>query len=175
MKRNRTASPQQDLRPVDPGAAVRICRDFLHTLRSQFYADDEKAFFQQRWMLMKAISAPASYLAKRGVGLTEADHRKLLTEVIRTIQHHGDTRRIRLFGRYFLHCVQEHLKHHGEDYYDSGKALRSIADAAVDSIKAKAAAQALETTDRLAEIHAAIRPPKRRKKAPVSGGQPELF
>lgn len=165
-----------DLRPVAPGAAPRIIADFLHILRTQFYPDDEKGYFQQRWMLLRGITEPARYLAKRGVGLTEADHRKVLTEQIRTIQHHGNTRGIRYFGRYWLHVIQEHMKHHGEDYYDSGKQLRTVADAAVDSIKAKAALQALETTDRLAEIHAAIRPPSRKKKAAGSAaGQPELF
>ncbi len=168
--------PALDLRPSDPGAAARICKDFLHVLRNQFYPDDQKGFYQQRWLLLKAITHPAKYLAMRGVGLTEADHRKILTEQIRTIQHHGDTRAIKLFGRYFLHCIQQHMKFHGEDYYDSGKTVRAIADQTVDSIRAQAASQALEVTDRLAEIHAAVRPPARRKKpAAAEPGQLDLF
>ena len=160
-----------DLRPTDPGAAGRIVRDFLGVLRNQFYPDDAKPFYQQRWMLIRAITYPASYLALRGVGLTEADHRSILTGQIRAIQHHGDTRAIRFFGRYFLHVIQQHMKFHGEDYYDSGKTIRALAAAGLGSIKAKAAAQALDTTERLAEISAAIRPPARRKKAACK--QPE--
>lgn len=174
----RRKPPERELRPAEPGGASRIVQDFLHVLRNQFYADDPKGFFQQRWLLVRGISYPAKYLADRGVGLTEADHRELLTNQIRGIQHHGDTRAIRFFGRYWLHVIQQHMKHHGEDYYDSGKKLRQVADTAIESIRGQAAAQALEVTDRLAEIAAAIRPPTRRKKpaaAVAPSAQAELF
>ena len=167
--------PTSPLRPSDPGAARRIVQDFLHVLRTQFYADKAKAFYQERAILIRAITWPAAYLAKRGVGLTEADHRQLLTDQIRTIQHHGDTAAIRYFCRYFLHVIQQHMKFHGEDYYDSGKGIRALAAGALDSLQARAAAGALETTDRLAEIHAAIRLPKRRKKAAATPEQLEFL
>jgi hypothetical protein len=181
VKRGRQSQVKRtapDLRPAAPGGASRIVQDFLHVLRNQFYADDTKGFFQQRWLLVRGICHPAKYLADRGVGLTEADHRKLLTDQIRAIQHHGSTSSIRFFGRYWLHVVQEHMKHHGEDYYDSGKKLRQVAEAAVDSIRASAATQALEVTDRLSEIATAVRPPARRKKRSAPAGpavQEELF
>ena len=163
------------LRPSNPGSAGRIVGDFLHVLRNQFYPDEQKAFYQQRSLLIQAITHPAAYLAARGVGLTEADHRKILTEQIRTIQHHGDTAAIRYFCRYFLHAIQQHMKFHGEDYYDSGKRIRDIADSALDSLKSRAASQALETTDRLAEINAIVRPPSRRKKPKApEPSQPDL-
>ncbi len=152
------------LRPSSPGASTRIVQDFLHVLRNQFYPDDAKGFYQQRSLLIRGITYPASYLSERGVGLTEADHRRILTDQIRGIQHHGATQKIRFFGRYWLHVIQQHMRHHGETYYDSGKTIRTLAASGLDSIKAKAAASALDTTDRLAEIHAAIRLPARRKK-----------
>lgn len=173
MKPRRRPS-SANLRPVDPGVAERIVKDFLHVLRNQFYPDDAKAFYQQRWLLIKAISYPSSYLAARQVGLTEADHRKLLTEQIRAIQHHGNTRQIKFFGRYFLHVIQQHMVHHGEDYYESGKAIRAWADSALENLKTKAALQALDETDRLASLHASIAVPKRKKK-PAAFHQPELF
>jgi hypothetical protein len=181
VKRGRQSQVKRtapDLRPAEAGGASRIVQDFLHVLRNQFYSDDEKGFYQQRWLLMRGICHPAKYLAERGVGLTEADHRRLLTEQIRTIQHHGQTRSIRFFGRYWLHVIQQHMRHHGEEYYESGKKLRQVADAAVESLRVKAAAQALEVTDRLSEIATAVRPPARRKKRSAPAGpavQEELF
>lgn len=168
-------APSLPLRPSEPGAARQIVQDFLHVLRNQFYSDKPKAFYQERGILIRAITWPAAYLAKRGVGLTEADHRQLLTDQIRAIQHHGNTAEIRYFCRYFLHVIQQHMKFHGEDYYDSGKGIRALAAGALDSLQAKAAAGALDTTDRLAEIHAAISIPKRRRKATASPQQLEFL
>jgi hypothetical protein len=170
--RRRTAAA--DLRPVDPGVAERIVKDYLHTLRNQFYPDDAKAFYQQRWLLIRAISYPSAYLAERQVGLTEADHRNLLTEQIRGIMHHGNTRQIKHFGRYFLHVIQKHMAHHGEDYYESGKAIRAWAESALENAKAKAAIQAIDETERLAALHASIAVPTRKRK-PAAPAQPELF
>jgi hypothetical protein len=33
-----------------------IVRDYLHLIKNEFHAGDERAFFQQRWLLIKAIS-----------------------------------------------------------------------------------------------------------------------
>jgi hypothetical protein len=35
-----------------------LVEDYLHRLRNQFYPDNEKAFYQQRWLLIKAIHTP---------------------------------------------------------------------------------------------------------------------
>ena len=75
-----------------------IVRDYLHLIKNEFHAGDERAFFQQRWLLIKAIT----YLAKRGVFLPQPDYRKILDTVISGIKDHGNRDTIRYFGRYLL-------------------------------------------------------------------------
>jgi hypothetical protein len=50
-----------------------IVRDYLHLIKNEFHAGDERAFFQQRWLLIKAITFPAKWLDKRGVFLPEPE------------------------------------------------------------------------------------------------------
>jgi len=59
-----------------------IVRDYLHLIKNEFDAGDEWAFFQQRWLLIKAITYPAGWLDKRGVFLPETEHRKIPDTVI---------------------------------------------------------------------------------------------
>jgi len=104
-----------------------IVRDYLHLIKNEFYAGDERAFFEQRWLLIKAITYPARWLDKRGVFLPETEHRKILDTVISGIKDHGNTDTIRSFGRYFLDCIQKQIKHHEETYYDHAKGLQAKA------------------------------------------------
>jgi len=134
-----------------------LVKDTLHRLRKQFYPDDEKGFFQQRSMLVKAITTPAHWLDERGVKLPETRIRAILDEVIRGIMHYGATAEIKFFCRYFLFAVQEHMKHQGEKYYEEGKSLRFITDTAVENLTKKQRARMADaqdaTTARLADLH----------------------
>jgi hypothetical protein len=51
---------------------------------------DEKTFYQQRQMLIKTITLPATWLDKSKVYLPEDDYRRLLDTIISAIRKHGD-------------------------------------------------------------------------------------
>ena len=101
----------------------------LALIRREFYRKvPEKQFFQERPRLKSAITYPARWLNERGVTATASLYRRVLRTVIDAIKQHGRRDKIDRFEIYFLDCVQKHMKHHGEEYYEAAKAARSAAD-----------------------------------------------
>lgn len=145
-----------------------LVKNYLQRLRSQFYADDEKGFYQQRPVLIDAITTPARWLDDRGVRLPERRLSDILDEIIKSIMHFGSTGKIEYFCRYFLYAVQQHMKHQGERYYDEGKSLRFITDTALENLSKKQRARLGDavdpTTSRLAELNRLVRQTAVRKK-----------
>lgn len=135
--------------------------DYLHVLRTQFYPDDPAGFGQQYSMLVLAITTPANWLEDRGVQLPEKRLREILDEIIVGIKRFGDTGHVKFFCRYFLFAVQEHMKHHGERYYEEGKTLRFIMDTTLEHLSKKQRARLEEAKDatstRLSELHRLVR------------------
>ena len=162
-------------------AASDIVKNNLHRLKTQFYPDNEKGFFQQRSMLIKAITHPASYLKERGVRLPNDEIQAILDKIIRGIMHHGNTGKIGFFCAYFLKSVQDHMKIQGDVYYEKGKSLRRITETALEDLTKKQAARLGDaqdrTTDDLAALNQLVRSttPKHRKKTVRSGTQLDLF
>lgn len=110
-------------RPIIKAESEKLVADYLRILGSQFY-DDKKAFFQEKRMLVQAITAPARWAWKKGVFLDDASYRKILNEVIKGIKQHGNTSNIRYFCGYFLGCVQKRITHGEEEYLALGKSIR---------------------------------------------------
>jgi len=154
---------------------------FLRSLRNQFYkAPHEKLFYQERNLLLQAITYPASYLHARGVGLTAARYQGILTSIIRTINAHGNLAAVRSPGRYLLHAVQEHMRHQGEDYYEAGKRTRDALEDVMRGLKPRTKVGAIQPGDNpvpaLAETHRILTTAKGgRRKASAPAMQPDLF
>jgi hypothetical protein len=122
---------QKFLPTVEMGmAAPEFIKEQLAIIRRAFFAKlSEKRFFQERNLLLQAISFPAAHLKERyGVDTPLSLSRTILATVIDTIRTKGNCRGIERVSVYFLHCVQEHLKHHGEEYYNQAKAARTAED-----------------------------------------------
>ena len=155
-----------------------LVKNYLHRLRNQFYPDDEKGFFQQRGILIDAITTPARWLDERHVRLPERRLCQILDEIIRGIQHFGETGKIQYFCRYFLHAVQLHMKHKGDTYYEEGKSLRFITDTALDVLTKKQRAKLADaedaTTSRLAALNRLMRETSARKKNTVKAPKTQL-
>lgn len=164
--------------PILPEELVKL---FLRSIRNQFYkAPHERLFFQEKNMLLQAITYPALYLDQRGVGLPAARYKALLTEIIRTINAHGNLADVRSPGRYLLTAVQTHMQHHGEDYYEVGKRTRdALADVMMGlkpRTKGKVVQEATPIVPALAETHRILAAAKGgRRKASAPALQPDLF
>lgn len=145
-----------------------LVKNYLHRLRSQFYPGDEKGFYIQRSVLIDAITTPARWLDERKVRLPERRLCQILDEVIKGIQNFGATGEIKFFCRYFLHAVQLHMKHQGDDYYEEGKSLRFITDTALENLTKKQRSKLGDaqdaTTSRLADLNRLVRATAAKKK-----------
>jgi hypothetical protein len=107
-----------------------ILGDILGAIRRQFYPDatakqwgQESAFIRREFVLYLA-----TWLDKRGVTLKPERYKEILLERLNEVKRHGATDRIKYFPGYLKHVLQEHLKHHGEEYYQEGKNLRALAE-----------------------------------------------
>jgi hypothetical protein len=155
--------------------ADEFAAEMLAELRKEFFArTPDKQFHQEKHLLLQAIAFPARYLNDRGASALPSKYRAILHEVITTIKKKGNRGQIRRFSVYFLHCVQEHMKHHGDDYYDDAKAARPVASLVNTAIRKLRATEAFRTTDALSQAHRTLATRAGRKKAPAPK-QPDLF
>lgn len=141
----------------------------LRLIRREFFAGmSDKRFYQERGLLMQAITFPATWLNERAVKVPPARYRAILALVISTIKRHGNQAKIERFSAYFLHSVQEHMRHHGDEYYYAAKEVRSLG-AVLPRVMGKMQARDPGETfvETLAEVHRAVRSRGGRKKKAV--------
>ena len=117
----------QRLKQPTPADLTESC---LGILRSKFYNEsgDEKAFHQDREKLLHwVVLYPAAWLNKRGVTIHGDQYRKIFVNVfLQAAAHMASKAKYR--PAYLRHVIQEHLKHHGEEYYDAAKATRNLVE-----------------------------------------------
>ena len=156
--------------------ADELTAAMLGELRREFYqAKPAKLFYQDRSLLLKAIAAPAVYLNDRGAKAPGSRYQSILRLVIRTIKAKGDIGAIHSFGRYFLHAVQEHMRHQGDRYYEEAKAPRPLSTLVPGAVRKLTPDQAATVTDALAQAHRALSVKSGRKKAGPPAAQHTLF
>lgn len=148
----------------------------LEELRRTFFAKTPaKRFFQEKGLLLSAISYPATHLKKRyGVSTPETLSSAILGNVVQTIVKKGNRAKIQRFSVYFLHCVQEHMKHHGEEYYDRAKAALRLAESLPEIMAKVRVGEIQRSTDVMVALHRTLKSRGGRKKQLVEA-QPTLF
>lgn len=170
-------TPEESQALARKAAAARFSREMLAVFRARLFSGvDEKEWFEQRSTLLKAVMEPARFLQERGAALPGSRYREILEEIIRGIERHGRLAKIRLPSLYILHCVQEHMRRHGGNYYEEGKTPRGVSlmvGGALKSLTPRGHAHALTTA--LGAAAAAIRGLGSRKKPPGATTQGELF
>jgi hypothetical protein len=149
----------------------------LALIRRTFFAKkSDKQFFQERGQLISAIAFPAKHLKERyGVNATDSLYRRILKTVIETIVAKGNRAKIERFSVYFLHCVQQHMQHHGEDYYDLAKAARRAADLLPAALRDAHIVKAELTTSILVGMTSTLKSRGGRKKRGFGDSAPDLF
>lgn len=153
-------------------------------LRDELLAEIARRFFpgvdarrwgQERRLLVQAIAWPARWLNERGAKLPGRRYRAILLAVLADIDRHRNAKQeIKRMSAYIAHCVQEHMSHHGEEYYEEAKAARPAGLAASQALRKLRPEPADHVTQILAETHAALSQ-KRRRKPPGAETQKELF
>jgi hypothetical protein len=167
---------------------ARFIDEMLRAIRAEFFAGHtDKRFFQERADLIDAVTWPARWMNERGVKAPASLYRRIIQTVIDTIRRKGNRAKIRRFSMYFLHCVQEHMKHHGDEYYYQAKAARPIADvlqAAARRVHNSGFktpphptwchCQRCDPTAQLAELNAIVKSPGGRRRR-IQSDQQDLF
>lgn len=156
--------------------ADQFAADMLAELRKEFFSQaTEKQFHQEKHLLLQAIAAPARYLNERGANASASKYRAIIRTVIRVIKEKGNRAKIHRFSVYFLHCVQAHMQHQGDEYYQSAKASRPIASLLDPAIRKLQQTEASRTTEVLAETHRTLAGRGRRKNAKTMAFESDLF
>jgi hypothetical protein len=158
----------------------QFVEQMLKNIKDQFYGDNEKEFYQDRQILMKSLVEPAQYLNSRGVRISLERQREILLDIFMTIKRHGNTAKVHRFSAYLLHCVQSHLLHQGDKYYDEGKRTRDAISDVMFGLKQKSEAPADPggSVDQLAALSALLRSKggrKKKKTKPAAALQADLF
>lgn len=158
--------------------AADFVQTMLRQIKAEFFAKvPDKQFYQELHLLRSAITYPARWLKDRGgQNVTIGLMRKILGAVIGTIKKHGDRANIGRFSVYFLHCVQGHMSHHGDEYLQEAKRMPAIArfvPAAVRDLKAKLGAA--DPGAVLAETNRALGRGRRQNRAKKTASDVDLF
>ena len=152
---------------------ARFVEEMLGRLRRDFYPS-EKRFYQDHRDLIQAITWPAKWMNQRGVEAPASLYCEILSNVIKTIQSKGDVAAIRRFSIYFLHSVQEHMRHHGDGYYYRAKAARPISSVLPSVTRNVGAGRPVDlTTDILAQVSLLVRSRGGRRRK-IQSGQASL-
>jgi len=138
----------------------------LALIRKTFFAKaTEKSWFQERNLLLQAIAFPAAHLKERyGVNTPVSLSRSILRTVIETIKAHGNRAKIGRVSVYFLHCVQQNMLHHGEEYYEAAKAALRAAESLPEIMSKVRLGEAARSTDVLVQLHRTLKSRGGRKK-----------
>lgn len=139
--------------------APEFVADMLWRIRRTFFAKStDKQFYQEKPRLTEAITYPARWLNERGARLPAAQYRRILQTIIDTIRRRGNRDRVRRFSVYFLHCVQEHMGHHGEEYYYAAKDPRPVGSILSKTLgRIQGAERSDRTVEVLSEVHRTLR------------------
>ncbi len=134
--------------------AEELTAEMLAELRREFFKrSTDKQFNQEAHLLRQAIYFPARYLNDRGARALPSKYRQILRIVIQTIKAKGNRAKIHRFSVYFLHCVQEHMKHHGDEYYQAAKSARPVASLLDPALRRLQSQEARDATEVLAQAH----------------------
>ena len=102
-------------------------------------------------------------------------YKGIVLDVLQTIKRHGDTRGIQYLPGYLAHCLQTHFKHHGDEYYEEAKALRSLTGDVIAALAKLPSRNEPDLVPTLAALRNELTPRKRKTKNKPNAGQPSLF
>ena len=149
-----------------------LIQELMQRFRLLLYqGKPNKVWYSQQMMIKKALLYPASWLEKRKVEIPAERYKAILA----TIAANGNLSQVTWVSRYVLHCVQQHMEHHGDEYYREGVAIRNRVNLAMTAIE-RTRRGADSTVPILAQADKLLQMGKRKAKVkPVTSEQPTLL
>lgn len=167
---------EPDSRPkLEQKLPEAIVAGLLGIIRRQFepeLTDDEWFKGHQQFIRRNVVLWPARFLVGKGFTISGARYEQILREVLNEIKRHGQTGQVRYWPGYLMKCVQEHFRHHWEEYYAEAKSAGAQTEAALLALRALPRAAGPDTLSVLAATHRLLQGPKRR--GPRAARQGEL-
>jgi hypothetical protein len=104
--------------------------EVLRFIETKFYAGDPVSFLKDRRRLLRwVVLRPAQWLDDRGVTISTEAYREILVDkILMTALRYGNTGDIHYRPAWLAKVVESHLDIHGEEYYESAKAVRAIVE-----------------------------------------------
>lgn len=134
---------------------VEVRNHLLELIRVKFYPGEEKRFRQDRRLLLAwVVLWPASWLNSRAVTLPVGRYQEIVSGVILEASLHV-TGPIKYPPAYLGKTVQSHFDIHGDEYYQEGKNVGQLADAALVTAMASGKALPVAQADGLRDMAAA--------------------
>jgi uncharacterized protein YecA (UPF0149 family) len=139
----------------------------LDQIKTRFYRSNalQKRFYQDRRMLLYALTWPAKWLDRRALPITSQAYQNLLSDRLEDIATHGDPKRYQnYFPRYLLKTIQDWFAHHGEALYEELKHVRNQLYAIQTLLRQNNTQSTEDIVTPLAQAHAVLAVQNRRKK-----------
>ena len=150
----------------------------LAQIKQDFYTctSSDKAFYEDRRMLLYALTWPAKWLDQRGLQMDAEQYEELLAQRLNAIVQHGDPKRYqRYFPRYLLKCLQDWFAHHGEELYEDLKHVRNQLYRIEALLEACASEKAKNIVTPMAQAHTILSHRRHRKHNKEDTRQLKLF
>ena len=100
----------------------------LSTVRGQFCGDMTPGEWGMHSHFIKrnVILWPARFMIGKGFTVPAARYESIMRSIFQTIIQHGDTGVVKFWPGYLMMCVQQHWRHHWEEYYAEAKSARTL-------------------------------------------------
>lgn len=165
--------PKSD-RPVQ-ATPEEILRRLTAQIRGQFCGDISDAEWfksHHQFIRVKVILWPARFMVGKGFTLPADRYEAIMLDILGEIKRHGQTGAVRYWPGYLMKCVQDHWRHHWEEYYEEAKSVRNVVTAALLAGKVSPEDR---TVDTLAAAHRVLTAKKVTKKVVAPRQQLSLF
>lgn len=124
--------PKKDFRPIRKQPTPEELTEYLLDLiQRKFYEGQAVEFRKDRALLLQwVVLWPAKWLNERGVTLAVERYKAIVAEVVIEATKFS-AEKIKYRPAYLGKVIQSHFAVHGEEYYEEGKSVRVISEAAL--------------------------------------------
>lgn len=156
-------------------APLAMFSELLERVRRDLYrGKPDKLWYSQQHMVKKALLYPARWLEQRKVEISSERYKAILEGILATVKANGNMAQVTYISRYILHCIQQHMEHHGDEYYREGVAIRNRVSMVMSTIE-KAKRGADSTVPILAQAESVLQIGKRKAKVKPIEPESDLF
>jgi hypothetical protein len=119
--------------PLKQPTPIEIRDELLRFIQTKFYQGDQVSFLKDRPRLLKwVILKLADYLDDKAVTIPAGRYLEIMRDkVLMNAVRFGKTEQIKYRPAWLGVVVDQHLAHHGEEYYEEAKSIRNLVDNAL--------------------------------------------